>query len=157
MPNKRNPDVVELLRASASVVLGAEAEIAATLSLPSGYHRDLQATKAPFVRAVEHALAALRVAPRLVAESSFDVERMRAAVSRETFATDRANDLVRGGTPFREAYRQVASNLASLDAHSPEQSLDARTSPGACADLQLDALAARLDAERQSLASPRAP
>src|SRR5206468_421144 len=50
MPNKKNPDVVELLRASAARIFGAEAEIASALSLPSGYHRDLQATKAPFVR-----------------------------------------------------------------------------------------------------------
>src|SRR5262249_38331327 len=47
MPNKKNPDVVELLRASPSVVLGAMAEVESLLSLPSGYHRDLQATKGP--------------------------------------------------------------------------------------------------------------
>src|SRR4029079_19782464 len=52
MPNKRNPDVVELLRASPAVVEGAIAELSAILSLPSGYHRDLQATKAPLLRAM---------------------------------------------------------------------------------------------------------
>lgn len=153
MPNKRNPDVVELLRASAARVLGAEAEIAACLSLPSGYHRDLQGTKEPFVRAVEHARAAIALVPRLVAELTFDKERMRAAISPATYATDRAVELVRDGAPFRDAYRQVAGELASLGARTPEDSVRARVSPGACADLRLDEIAVRADRLRAELST----
>jgi argininosuccinate lyase len=144
MPNKRNPDVVELLRAAPAKILGAEAEIAACLSLPSGYHRDLQATKAPFIRGIEHAIASLRVAARLVSEMTFDRERMRAAISPPTFATDRAVELVKEGVPFRDAYKRVGSELDTLGARTAEESLAARVSPGACADLRLDAIGDRI-------------
>jgi argininosuccinate lyase len=50
MPNKRNPDVIELLRASHAGVAAARCEIEQLLSLPSGYHRDLQASKGALVR-----------------------------------------------------------------------------------------------------------
>jgi argininosuccinate lyase len=150
MPNKRNPDVVELLRASASRVFGAEAEIASALSLPSGYHRDLQSTKAPFVRALEHSLASIALVPRLLAGLSLDASRMRAAIDPATHATDRAIDLVKEGIPFRDAYRRAADELASLGDRTPEDSLRARVSPGACADLQLDAIAARIAQAREA-------
>ncbi len=144
MPNKRNPDVVELLRAAYAQVAGAEAEIAATLSLPSGYHRDLQATKAPLLRAVDGGLLALGLVAELIAALEFDRERMRGAITPDLFATDRAVELARAGVPFRTAYRQVAAELSSLAARSPDESVAARVSPGACGDLGLDRLAGRL-------------
>ncbi|MSP58764.1 MAG: argininosuccinate lyase [Myxococcales bacterium] len=146
MPQKRNPDVVELLRASYAVVEGAMAEVQSVLGLPSGYHRDLQATKAPVLRAVERGLCALVLLPDLVRSLEFDRPRMRAAITPDLFATDRAVDLARAGVPFRDAYRQVAHELASLTMASPEESLRARVSPGAPGDLRLDELRARLTA-----------
>ena len=152
MPNKRNPDVVELLRAAYAVTAGAQAEIAAVLSLPSGYQRDLQATKGPVLRAAAHGLAALELLPDLVLGMSFDRERMRAAITPDLYATDRAVELAREGVPFRQAYRQVAAELDGLVGRSPDESLRARVSPGAPGDLGLDRLAARLDAlERSAL------
>ena len=148
MPNKRNPDVVELLRAAYAVVAGATSEIESVLSLPGGYHRDLQATKAPLLRAVESGLAALALVPIVVHGMTFDRARMRAAIGKELYATDRAVELARAGLPFRDAYRQVASELDTLGARTPEESLAARTSPGAPGDLRLDELAARLAATR---------
>ncbi len=145
MPNKRNPDVVELLRAAYGVVAGAQAEIAATLSLPSGYHRDLQATKGPLLRAVEHGLAAVELLPDLVRGMTLDRERMRAAITPDLYATDRAVELAREGVPFREAYRRVAGQLDALGDRTPEESLRARVSPGATGDLGLERLRARLD------------
>lgn len=147
MPNKRNPDVVELLRASCAKVIGAEAEIVSCISLPSGYHRDLQATKGPFIAAMDHAVRALRLVSRLVTELVLDEAKMRAAVSPETHATDRAIELVAEGLPFRDAYRQV--DLTSLGDRTPESSLSARVSKGACANLGLDDLEARIQAARE--------
>ncbi len=144
MPNKRNPDVVELLRAACSRVLGAHAEISATLSLPSGYHRDLQATKGPFLQAVEHTLGALALLPTLVNALTLQTNRMREAIESETYATDRAIELVASGMPFRDAYRQVAEHLDQLGSRTPEGSIDARVSIGACADLRLSELSERL-------------
>lgn len=149
MPNKRNPDVVELLRAACARGLGAQVEISSILGLPSGYHRDLQSTKAPFVGATDHALGALALLPRLVRDLELVPERMRGAIDADMFATDRAIELTAGGVPFRDAYQEVARQK-NADARTPEQSLSARVSPGACADLQLDELRARLTREREA-------
>ena len=150
MPNKRNPDVVELLRASPAVVIGAMAEIEGLLSLPSGYHRDLQATKGPLLRALIRGLDALRLVPALVQKMTLNHERMRAAITHDLYATDVAVDLARKGVPFRTAYRQVADSLASLGARRPEESLAARVSPGGPGNLMLSELRERLRVEHEA-------
>ncbi len=146
MPNKRNPDVVELLRAACGRVLGAHTEVASVLSLPSGYHRDLQATKGPFLQAVEHTLGALAIVPTLLRGLSLRADRMRNAIEPETYATDRAIELVASGTPFRDAYQQVAEQLDQLGSRTPEDSINARVSAGSCGDLRLLELEQRLSA-----------
>ena len=145
MPNKRNPDVVELLRASPAVVFGAMVEVQSILSLPSGYQRDLQATKAPVIRAMSAGLEALALVAPLVRAMDLDRDRMRAAISPDMYATDRAVELAAQGVPFRSAYRQVAAELGDLAGRSPEESLQARVSPGAPGALMLDTLRARLE------------
>jgi argininosuccinate lyase len=149
MPNKRNPDVVELLRALPGVVEGALAELTSTLALPSSYHRDLQMTKAPLVRAFERALQGLELVPALVDALAFDEGRMRDAITPDMYATDRALELSSSGVPFREAYVQAAKEIPQLASRSPEQSLKARVSLGGAANLGLDRLEERL----KSLAS----
>ncbi|MBM4359888.1 MAG: argininosuccinate lyase [Deltaproteobacteria bacterium] len=144
MPNKRNPDVVELMRAASGVVQGAIAELMGMLSLPSGYQRDLQLTKAPLFRGLDEALATTRMVPRVVAGMTLDRARMRTALTPDCFATDRAVELALAGVPFRDAYRQVANEVASLEAGDPDRSLRERTSPGACGDLRLEQIRARL-------------
>lgn len=145
MPNKRNPDVVELLRGQVAVVEGAITEIQSVLSLPSGYQRDLQLTKPPVIRGMESALQSLRIIPALVSGMEFDEGRMRAAITPELFATDIAVEHSAAGIPFREAYRLAKEQLASLPPGDPEESLKNRVSPGACGDLQLGRLQGRLD------------
>jgi argininosuccinate lyase len=151
MPNKRNPDVVELLRAAYARCAGAQAEVAAVLSLPGGYHRDLQATKPPLTGALAHGLAALALVPRLVRELAFDEPRMRAAISPDMYATDRAIELSARGVPFREAYRQIAADVAAGAGRSPEASLAARVSLGGPGNLGLSLLRRRLAEARADL------
>jgi len=145
MPNKRNPDVVELLRALPAVSEGAMAELSALLSLPSGYHRDLQASKAPTLRAFMRGLEGLALVPALIGSLGFDTVRMRAAITPELYATDRAIELTVAGLPFRDAYRQAALDMPGLGDRSPEDSLRARVSLGGAGQLGLDRLRARLD------------
>ncbi|PKM14775.1 MAG: argininosuccinate lyase [Gammaproteobacteria bacterium HGW-Gammaproteobacteria-2] len=146
MPNKRNPDLIELLRASYAVVAGARSEVEQLLSLPSGYHRDLQFSKGPLLRAFAHGLDALALLPGLLQGVQWDTQRMRDALEPGMYATDRAIELAQQGVPFRDAYRQAAEQPLPAAGADPDASLAARTSPGACADLRLDALAARLAA-----------
>lgn len=147
MPNKRNPDVVELLRASYASVAAARTEIEQLLSLPSGYQRDLQFSKGSLFHGCRHGLAALELVPDLLARMQWNEPAMRAAIEPAMYATDVAIEQAAAGVPFRDAYRAAADAAAASGAgRTPEASLAARTSPGAGMDLRLDELAARLAA-----------
>ncbi|MFA6231671.1 MAG: argininosuccinate lyase [Rhodanobacter sp.] len=146
MPNKRNPDVVELLRASYASVAAARTEIEQLLSLPSGYQRDLQFSKGSLFHGVRHGLGALSLVPDLLARMQWNAPAMRAAIEPAMYATDVAIEQAAAGVPFRDAYRAAAETAASAGAgRTPEGSLAARTSPGAGNDLRLDELQRRLD------------
>jgi argininosuccinate lyase len=146
MPNKNNPDTVELLRAVHGVVQGAQAELASVLSLPSGYQRDLQATKPPLLRAFGKGLQALELLPGLLATFTWQVEHMRASITSEMLATDRALDMAREGIPFRDAYKTAMAESAEINSDDVAQSLANRVSPGGCGRLETGLLQARLDA-----------
>jgi argininosuccinate lyase len=143
MPNKRNPDVIELMRASYASAAAARTEIEQLLSLPSGYHRDLQFSKGAIVHAFGRGLGALSLLPDLLRNLEWKAEAMRGALDASMYATDLAVDLARQGVPFREAYKQAA-DPARWAQGDPDASLHARVSPGAAADLRLDLLQARL-------------
>lgn len=147
MPNKRNPDVVELLRASYATVAAARCEIEQLLSLPSGYQRDLQFSKGSLFHGVTHGLAALELAPDLLARMRWNEAAMRAAIEPAMYATDVAIEQAAAGVPFRDAYRAAAATAATAgEGRTPERSLAERASPGASGDLRLDLLRERFDA-----------
>jgi argininosuccinate lyase len=146
MPNKRNPDVIELMRATYASAAAARTEIEQLLSLPSGYHRDLQFSKGAIFHAFGRGLGALELLPDLLRNLEWKTDAMRAALDPSMYATDLAVDLAREGLPFREAYRQAADPARWAEG-DPEASLQARVSPGAAAELRLDALRARLRTE----------
>ncbi len=143
MPNKRNPDVIELMRAVYASVAAARTELEQLLSLPSGYHRDLQFSKGAIVHAFGRGLAALELLPDLLRNLEWQPERMHAALDPSMYATDLAVDLARDGLPFREAYRQAADPARWAEG-DPEASLAARVSPGSGSNLCLIELHARL-------------
>jgi argininosuccinate lyase len=111
MPQKRNPDVFELIRgrsATAQACLMEALGIAA--KLPSGYHRDLQLIKVPLFRAIDLCLQTLDILPAALAGVRFRRERIKLDPS--IHAAAEANALVvKEGIPFREAYRRVAAKL----------------------------------------------
>ncbi len=144
MPNKRNPDLAELLRASSAVVAGCMNELQQLMSLPSGYHRDLQLTKGPLIRGVTTCKQALSLVPMLITETRFDLDRLRASIDPTMLATDRAVELAVSGVPFRDAYKRVAEACAHMEPGDIDASIRARLSPGACADLRLDEIEQRI-------------
>jgi argininosuccinate lyase len=145
MPNKRNPDVVELMRATHASVAAARVEIEQLLSLPSGYQRDLQFSKGSIVHGFSRGLAALALAPDLLARFSWNAARMRDAIEPSMYATDVAIEAAAAGVPFREAYRRAADTAtAAGEGRTPEASLAARVSPGAAGELRLEVLRRRL-------------
>jgi len=114
MPQKQNPDVLELIRAKYHTVLGDEATIRhLSANLISGYNRDVQLTKGPLMRGLEATAQSLVMMARIVTEMEIDAERCRQAMGEELYATEKAYRLVREGVPFRDAYRQVAKSQKS--------------------------------------------
>jgi len=128
LPQKRNPDVAELVRGRAGTVLGRLAGLLATLKgVPLAYARDLQEDKAAAFEAVDTLVASMGALAGLVAGLEPDRARMLAdARAGESTAVDLAEALVRAGVPFREAHAAVAAavrlaagrdmRLADLDA-----------------------------------------
>lgn len=144
MPQKRNPDVLELLRAKAAKVLAHAGLVAEILrAAPSGYNRDLQETKEPFFAGFELTISSLRVLAPLVAGLGVDGAALRRAFGPDVFATDRALELVAGGMPFRDAYHQVKANLKDLAGKSPDDALAAKRHLGAPLGLDFAAMDAR--------------
>lgn len=144
MPQKRNPDVLELLRAKTAKVLahaGLVAEI--VRAAPSGYNRDLQEAKAPFMEGFDLTLSSLRILQPLLAGLQVDAKALRRAFGPEVFATDRALELVAGGLPFRDAYHQVKAGLGGLAGRDPDAAVAAKTHLGASAGLDFQAFGAR--------------
>lgn len=111
MPQKRNPDVFELIRARSATAQACLLEaLAICAKLPSGYQRDLQLLKFPLFRAIDLALETLGILPAALDALSFRRERIR--LDPAIHAAEEANRLVvREGIPFREAYRRVAAKL----------------------------------------------
>jgi argininosuccinate lyase len=109
MPQKKNPDAAELLRAKAPRVAGRLVALHGVLhGLPLTYNKDLQEDKEPLFDAIDTLELCLRVATEMLGGISFNRERMAAAASDEFIAaTDVADLLVRRGVPFREAHAMV--------------------------------------------------
>ncbi len=144
MPQKRNPDVPELLRAKTAKVLAHAALVAEILrAAPSGYNRDLQETKAPFMEGFDLAISSLAIMDRLMAGLQVDPQALRRAFGPEVFATDRALELVAGGMPFRDAYHEVKAHLDQLAGQNPDAALAAKRHLGAPMGLDFDMLDAR--------------
>jgi argininosuccinate lyase len=143
MPNKRNPDVIELMRGTYASVAAARTEIEQLLSLPGGYHRDLQISKGALFHGFGKGLPALALLPDVLRSLEWDAPRMRDALEPSVYATDLAIDLAKQGVPFRDAYKQAADPARWAEG-DPAASLAARTSPGGAGDLRLDVLVERL-------------
>jgi argininosuccinate lyase len=111
MPQKRNPDVFELVRAATATVQGALVEaLAITAKLPSGYHRDLQRLKSPLFRGIDLTLDCLAIMAHALRSVAFNADRISLAPA--LYAAEKANALVlEEGIPFREAYRRVAEDI----------------------------------------------
>jgi argininosuccinate lyase len=107
MPQKRNPDVVELLRAHARQVVAERDQLReVTRDLPSGYHRDFQLLKGPLFRAHDRVTAMLPLVARLFDRIEWNETRLREVASDPKLAaTARALEQAKAGVPFRDAYR----------------------------------------------------
>ena len=117
MPQKRNPDVAELVRGKSGRLVGDLVSLLVTLKgLPLTYNRDLQEDKEPVFDAVDTLALALPAVAGMVASLTFDRERLAgAAAGGFALATDVAEALVVAGVPFRSAHERVGALVARCE------------------------------------------
>jgi len=142
MPNKSNPDVVELMRGSYAVIAGHYAELENLLSLPSGYHRDLQLTKRSLIHSIHAVSKALSLVPGLIKSIKVNKSRSAECIDESMLMTDQAYALVQTGVPFRDAYMSVKEKAG----HQPKlaKKTAVSSSAGSPHNLQLKSLSSRL-------------
>ena len=150
MPQKYNPDVLELVRSKTAQVLGlATAALSLLHAMPGGYNRDLQDCKGLYMKGLSITRTTLRILAKFVAGMGVDEARLRAGFIPGVFATDVALRKVAAGTPWREAYHQVRDNLEALSTEDPDAAVAAKTHAGATAGLDWNLYESRIsDFER---------
>ena len=121
MPQKRNPDALELARASAPRALGDLVTMLGVLKgLPSGYNKDLQDDKRVLFDAVDLMTLVLPAVTGALSELTFDESRMRLALSSTMMATDLADYLVKKGSSFRQAHEAVGTLIQEAERRNCE-------------------------------------
>ena len=144
MPQKRNPDPLEIIRAAATRCRHLAGQVADLYGgLGAGYHRDLQLTKEPFLEGMVLATDCLRTVQPVLASLVVDSDRCRDAILPATAATDAIYAQVEQGLPFRDAYRRVGKGPETAFAGDPTTSWQRRTHLGAPGDSDFDYLSQR--------------
>lgn len=161
MPQKKNPDVFELMRAKAAKV---DANLyfvkSAAFKMQSGYNRDLQLTKDALIESFDIALSALKIFTTMIGKIKINTEKCIEACTPDLFATEHAYDLVKKGMPFRDAYAEAAKNMGRLKKIDPVKNIQSKKHLGATGNLGLDKLSRtimsanrEIDAEISSFSS----
>lgn len=156
MPQKFNPDVLELMRSKAAQVLGLQTAALSLLhAMPGGYNRDLQDCKGLYMKGLTLTRTTLRILARVVAGMTVDAAACRAAFTPGVFATDVALRMVADGTPWRDAYHEVRDHLERLGAEDPDRAVSAKTHEGTTGGIDRAFYARRLAAGEKSVAARR--
>jgi argininosuccinate lyase len=138
MPQKKNPAPLEIVRAKSSAVTSYLFQVIGIVQkLSSGYSSDLQLTKGPLMRGMKDTKDALEICNLVISSLRVNREKLIAGLSKEIFATDEAYKLVKEGTPFRDAYRQVAENINKLKVNDLQKILLSRRHIGGTGNLGL--------------------
>ena len=158
MPQKYNPDVLELIRGKAALLLGQSTAANVILkAMPGGYNRDLQDTKELYMEGLRVTRTSLRIMKLMAENLKVNPEACRAAFAEPgVFATDRALELVAGGMPFRDAYHQVRDHLEDLRGMDPDEVIAKKTHLGGTNGIDFAALRGRAEAFRAQAAAAQA-
>jgi len=156
MPQKQNPDVCELVRAKATRVKAAELAVYDLIKgSPTGYNRDLQEAKEPFMEGIANTRACLRILTPMVKATKINKKALIKGFSPDVFATDRALELVGEGMPFRDAYHHVKENLHELENIDPVEAIQLKTHLGAPLGLDWDYFKSRAAAVKETVREER--
>jgi len=113
MPQKKNPDVLELIRAKYSIIVGYDTQLKNLYAnLISGYHRDAQLTKEPLMKSFDLVKDCLKIICLVFDGIKVNKKNCEKALTKELFATEEAYKLVKKGMPFRDAYKKVGKKFS---------------------------------------------
>ena len=165
MPQKFNPDVLELVRGKTAQVIGWQTAALTLLhAMPGGYNRDLQDAKLLYMKGLDTTRTTLRILAKVVRGVKVNADACRAAFTPGVFATDVALMKVAAGTPWRDAYHEVrdqfaalyegkAVEVANLD---PDRQVALKKHEGTCLGIDREMYKKRISAASKSAASRRA-
>ena len=112
MPQKKNPDVLELIRAKYHILLGHGSGVRSiTSNLISGYNRDLQLIKEPIIEGIKIVYNCLDIMSLIIVDIKVNKDRCLGDLSKDLYVTEEVYELVKKGMPFRKAYRKIAKKF----------------------------------------------
>lgn len=156
MPQKYNPDVLELVRSKAAIVVGLQTAALTQLhAMPGGYNRDLQDSKGLYMKGISIARTTLRILAKVVDGVSVDEAKLRAGFIPGVFATDAALRQVAAGVPWREAYHDVRDHLERLETEDADSAVLAKRHLGATNGLDWRMYAQRVSTLKRDVAKRR--
>ena len=153
MPQKKNPDALELIRGYVSVIeVNLIEVIGISKNLFSGYNRDLQLTKEPLIKTIGLSHSIINIISLIFKELEVDKEKCISACTRDIYATDSALRLVNTGMPFREAYKEISKNLDKIKADNPVENIKSKKHHGATGNLGMEKVKKHLESVKIWLA-----
>lgn len=156
MPQKYNPDVLELVRSKAAIVVGLQTAALTQLhAMPGGYNRDLQDSKGLYMKGLSIARTTLRILAKVVDGLAVDEAKLRAGFIPGVFATDAALRQVASGVPWREAYHDVRDHLERLETEDADSAVLAKRHLGATNGLDWRMYAQRVSGLKRDVAKRR--
>lgn len=157
MPQKKNPDVCELVRARASKVEACNLAVYGLIKgSPTGYNRDLQDAKEFFMEGVATTRACLKILAPMMDGTEPDEAALLKGFTPDVYATDRAIELVGQGMPFRDAYHHVKEHLDDLKLMNAHDAVRLKTHEGATAGLDFERMGCGVTEARRFVAAERA-
>jgi len=139
MPQKRNPDVFEIVRGNVNVIVALQTQVKDISSrLISGYNRDTQLTKEPLIKGLGIARRSFEVVSLVMSDIKPKKDVLMKSLAPEFFAVHEANRLVKEGMPFRDAYAYVKEHLSEIKVKDPVRAIKQVISLGGPGNLQLN-------------------
>ncbi len=151
MPQKFNPDVLELVRGKTAQVIGFQTSALTLLhAMPGGYNRDLQDAKMLYMKGLDITRTTIRIMAKMVEGLEVLSDVCRAAFTPGVFATDVALRKVAAGVAWRDAYHEVRDNLDALNDEDPDAAVKCKKHEGTCAGINLKLYDKRIASLRAS-------
>lgn len=150
MPQKKNADILELIRARTHVVVSYASAISTSATgLMSGYNSDVQESKQPLFSSVNIVSESLMMTQLVLDNMSPNLKKLSASITTDLTATQSAYELVAKGVPFRTAYREIGANLKNLQSIPFDDIVAKSTHIGGLGNLQLEQTIQEIESEKK--------